>query len=244
MKFNNRNVQISKKARIGNNVQIGDNTIIYDNVEIGNNTTICNDCILGEPTASFYSDPKYENEPTFIGANSLVRSHAIIYAGAYIGDHFQSGHRITIREASFIGNGCRIGTLSDLQGYLKIGDNCHLHSNVHLCQKSELKDHVFLYPFSVLMNDKYPPSTEVMGPTIDNYSQIGAHAVIAGNIKIGKHCLVGASSNVTKDFDDYSFLTGSPARLKSDVRNLKNESGDQLYPWKERFSRGMPWEKP
>ena len=40
MKFNNYNVQISRKAIIGNNVRIGDNTIIYDNVTIGDNTII------------------------------------------------------------------------------------------------------------------------------------------------------------------------------------------------------------
>ena len=33
MKFNNRNVHISPKARLGANVRIGDNTVIYDNVE-------------------------------------------------------------------------------------------------------------------------------------------------------------------------------------------------------------------
>jgi plastocyanin len=35
MKFNDRNVHVSPKARIGKNVKIGDNSTIYDHVEIG-----------------------------------------------------------------------------------------------------------------------------------------------------------------------------------------------------------------
>ena len=54
MKFNNRNVFISDKAKIGNNVRIGDNTLIYDNVIIKDNCIIANDCIIGEPTNGYY----------------------------------------------------------------------------------------------------------------------------------------------------------------------------------------------
>jgi len=218
MKFNGGNIQINDKTIIGKNVRIGDNTVIYPNVQIGNNSVICNDCIIGEPTANYYAKKDYENALTTIGANSLVRSHSIIYAGVSIGKRFESGHRIAIREATIIGNNCSIGTLSDLQGHLKMGNNCRLHSSVHLCQKSELGDHVFLYPFSVLTNDKYPPSTDIIGPKIGSYTQVGVHAVIIGNTKIGEHCLVGANATVTRNSDAYSFLIGSPAKLKSDVR--------------------------
>ncbi len=240
MKFNGSNVRISESAIIGINVRIGDNTVIYDNVRIGDNTTISNDCVIGEPTAEYYSSEEYENVVTEIGSNALIRSHTIIYAGSCIGNQFETGHRVTIREASIIGNGCRVGTLSDLQGYLKIGDNCNLHSSVHICQKSELGNHVFLYPFSVLTNDKYPPTMQVAGPYIGDYTQVGVHSAIIGNIKIGSHCLIGANSTVTKNFDPFSFVIGSPARLKSDVRELKSDKGVQLYPWKNRFDQGIP----
>ncbi|MDP6909027.1 MAG: hypothetical protein QF371_05945 [Flavobacteriales bacterium] len=242
MKFNGINVRISHKAIIGTNVRIGDNTVIYDNVRIGNDTVICNDCVIGEPTADYYSTRSYVNANTEIGSNGLIRSHTIIYAGASIGNKLETGHRVTIRESSLIGNSCKIGTLSDLQGFLEIGDHCQLHSNVHLCQYSELGNFVFLYPFAVLTNDKYPPSTKVVGPQIGNYTQVGVHSTIIGNLGLGQHCLIGACSTVTKSFEDYSFIAGSPAKLKSDVRELKSDAGNPLYPWKNRFSRGMPWE--
>ena len=39
-----------------------------------------------------------ENPNTIVGQNSLLRSHSIIYAGTELGDNFNCGHRVTIRE--------------------------------------------------------------------------------------------------------------------------------------------------
>lgn len=242
MKFLGKNVQISGSAKIGKNVRIGDNTIIYDNVEIGDDSVIANNCIVGEPTADFYSAENHQNRPTIIGKNALIRSHAIIYEDVRIGDHFQSGHRITIREKTVIGNNCGIGTNCDLQGHLTIGNYCHLHSDVHLCQFSQLGDFVFIYPGVILANDKHPPTEKAKGPTIGDYTQVGIQSSIIGDVKVGANCLIGAASVIAKSFDDFSFILGSPAYRKGDVREIKSESGEPLYPWKDRFSRGMPWQ--
>ena len=43
-------------------------------------------------------------------------------------------------------------------------------------------------------------------------SEIG-ESVIVGNVKIGKHCVIGANSVVTKDVPDYCVAVGSPARV-------------------------------
>lgn len=48
---------------------------------------------------------------------------------------------------------------------------------------------------------------------IGDDSWIGAHVVIAGNVKIGKHCVIGANSVVTHDIPDYCVAAGSPARV-------------------------------
>lgn len=241
MKFLGRNVQISPKAIIGKNVKIGDNTTIYEKVEIGNNSIIANNCILGEPTTEFYTSKTHACKPTIIGENALIRSHAIIYENVIIGNNFQSGHRLTIRENTRIGVNCGIGTNSDVQGFTEIGDYCHFHSDVHICQFSKIGDYVFIYPGVVLANDKYPPSNKLAGPSIGNYTQIGIQSSVIGDVKIGENSLIGASTVVVKSFAEYSFVLGNPARLKGDTRNLKDEKGKPLYPWKTRFSRGMPW---
>lgn len=240
--FNNHNVRISEKAQIGQNVRIGDNTVIYDNVVIGDNSTIANNCSIGEPVKEFYSSEDYDNPATIIGQNALIRSNTIIYANVSVGTNLETGHRCIIREASEIGNHCSIGTSCDLQGNLEIGDYCRLHSSVHIGQKSTLGNYVFVYPYVVLANDKHPPSDEVMGPKIGDYTQIGVHSVIIGDVRLGANCVIGAQSTITKSYSEFSFVLGSPAKRISDVREIASEDKNQLYPWKGRFSRGMPWE--
>ena len=242
MKFNNRNVFISKKAQIGSNVKIGDNTTIYDNVIIEDNIIICNDCIIGEPGNDYYNS-EYENPVTTIKFDSLIRSHAIIYSGVTLGEGFSCGHRVTIRENSVFGQKCRVGTLSDIQGHVSFGDYCWLHSNVHIGQNSTIGNFVFIYPYVVFTNDPTPPSNVCNGPTVGDYSQIAVGSVLLPGAVIGKHCLIGAGSIVGKEIGDYKLVLGSPGKEIKDVREiLSKETGLPHYPWPHNFERGMPWE--
>lgn len=243
MKFNNRNIFISPKATIGKNVRIGDNSVIYDNVVLEDNVTICNDCVIGEPLSNYYTDDSYENPTTFIGKNAMIRSHTIIYANSTFGEGFSTGHRVTIRENSKFGKFCRIGTVSDIQGFVEFGDYCWLHSNVHIGQQSKIGNFVFIYPYVVFTNDPHPPSMICKGPTIGDFSQVAVGTVILPSVNIGKHCLIGAQSLVGKDVEDYQLVAGNPAKLIKDVRELKSkETGNSHYPWPYQFERGMPWE--
>jgi len=241
MKFNGRNIYISPSARLGQNVKLGDNCTIYDGVEIGDNTIICNDSVIGEPLAAYYRDPDYINPPTIIGPDSIIRSHSIIYAACTIGRDFSSGHRVTIREETSIGVGCSIGTLSDIQGQAKIGDYCRLHSNVHLAQGSTIGNFVFLYPYVVMTNDPYPPSTDIRGGFVGSYTQVGVHAVILPGMKVGENCLIGANTVVNRRVPDYSLALGDPVKVVMDVRKYVVMGKGNPYPWMKRFDRGMPW---
>ena len=49
--------------------------------------------------------------------------------------------------------------------------------------------------------------------SIGDGSYIGINAVIVGNVKIGKHCVIGANSGVTKDVPDYAVVVGNPAKV-------------------------------
>jgi acetyltransferase-like isoleucine patch superfamily enzyme len=241
LKFNNK-YHLGKNVTIGRNVQIGDNSVVYDNVVLGDNTTIANDCVIGEPLNEYYRNANYNNPQTIIGPNSLIRSHAIIYAGSSFGENFSCGHRVTIREKTTLGAHCSVGTLSDLQGYVTFGNYCRLHSNVHIGQKSKLGNFVFIYPYVVLTNDPTPPSDLCIGPEIADYAQIATMSVVLPGVKIGKHALIGAGSVVSKSVADYSLTLGNPAKHIKDVREIKSKyTGISHYPWPENFSRGMPW---
>jgi acetyltransferase-like isoleucine patch superfamily enzyme len=242
MMFNNRLINISSKALIGKNVRIGDNTTIFDNVIIRDNAIIAHNCAIGEPLSEYYSNPDYENPKTIIGANCLIRSHAIIYAGNKLGENITTGHRITLREFNIIGQNTVIGTLTDIQGNVIIGKYCRLYSNVHIAALSILGNFVSLYPYVVMTNDPYPPSNDLKGGSIADYTQVGAHCTILSGVTIGENCLVGVNSVVTKNIPDYSLVMGNPAEIVMDIRNYVVLGKGRLYPWMSRFSRGMPWE--
>jgi acetyltransferase-like isoleucine patch superfamily enzyme len=245
MKFNNRNVHISKTAHIGSNVKIGDNTAIYDNVVVGDNTIIANDCIIGEPLGSYYKNAEtYENPRTIIGSDSLIRSHCILYAGSSFGHNLITGHRVTIREKATIGNHCLISTLVDIQGNCSIGNYSRIYSNVHIGELTKIGNYVMIFPYTIFTNDPQPPSNQLIGAEIGDYSIITIHCCVLPGVKVGKHCLVGANSVLSRDIEDFSFAIGSPAKRIKDIRTIpsKIHTDEFHYPWPNSFERGMPWE--
>lgn len=244
MKFNGRNVHISKKAKIGSNVKIGDNTVIYDNVIIGDDTIICNNCIIGEPHTAYYYDNQYENSQTIIGKNSLIRSHAIIYAGNKIGENLITGHRITVRINNKIGKNCTIGNYTEIYGNVTLGNYVKLQSDVGICEDAVVKNFVIISPGSKLINDPVPPSYQMVPPAIDDFAFLGVNVCIFPGVKIGKHCLIGADAVVKRNTEDYSVMIGDPAKKIADIRQIRSHiDGTQHYPWPYSFSTGMPWEE-
>lgn len=243
-KFSGINVRISPSAKIGNNVKIGDNTIIYDNVEVGDNTIICNDCVIGEPLNDYYSSSDYENPRTVIGANSLIRSHSIIYADNVFGKGLQTGHRVTIREKTRMGISCSVGTLCDIQGHSEFGDYVRMHSNVHIGHCSKIGNYCWIYPYTVFTNDPTPPSEICVGPTVGDYSIVATHCLLLSGVNIGSNCLIGAFSMVTKDVANDSVVVGAPGKVVKNIRDIKDrETGVAHYPWPYRFGRKMPWDE-
>ncbi len=242
--------RISKKSTIYENVKLGkdvticDDAVIYSNVEIGDGSFIGQGCIIGEPLAEFYSNRTgYENPALIIGKNSIIRSHSILYAGSTIGEFFHTGHKVAIREGSQFGKNCSVGTYSDIQGHVKVGDYCRFHSSVHISQHTLIGSYVFIFPNAVLTNDPHPPSTCIKGPILEDYCIISAGAILMPGITIGKDSIVGANSLASKDVPPESVVMGVPARRICSIHDIKCQNGcvEKPYPWRDHFSRGMPW---
>lgn len=59
--------------------------------------------------------------------------------------------------------------------------------------------------------------------SIGDGSYIGINTVIVGNVKIGKRCVIGANSVVTKDVPDYCVAVGSLAGVIKNITNIEGE---------------------
>lgn len=135
--------------------------------------------------------------------------------------NFTIGDNVTIRPSTdiyihkktsclTIGNNTEIGNHSTISAYneIQIGDGVLTGPHVFIA------DHNHNYE-----NPNKPIYTQ--GVKIQTNSKvkigygtwIGTNAVIVGNVQIGKNCVIGANSVVTKDIPDYSVAVGSPAKV-------------------------------
>lgn len=237
------NVVTGSNVTIGGKSVIEYGTIIYDNVKIGSDAFVGARCILGELLLDSIRARTGNKDALIIGKGCLIRSETIIYGGTVIGDGFQTGHRVTIREKADIGNFVRIGTLSDIQGDCRIGDYVNMHSNVHIGQKSRIENYVWIFPYVVLTNDPNPPSTSLAGVTVKKFAIISTGSIILPGLTIGEESLIGAGSIVTRDVLAGRVYLGNPAKERGETdKIIDKKTGKQVYPWKYTFDRGMPWE--
>lgn len=229
---------VSDKAKLGKNISVGAYSIIYDNVELGDNTQIEAFCEIGYPTKLA------EDMPLIIESGALVRSHSILYQGSSFGENLTTGHRVTIREKTNAGKNIQIGTLSDIQGDCIFGDYVRLHSNVHIGKTTQVGNYVWIFPYVVVTNDPHPPSNQLSGVNIKDFSIIATSSVLLPGVTVGFDSLVGAMSLVKKDVPDSMVVSGNPAEIVCSVEKIRNkfDRSKRVYPWRYYFERGMPWE--
>lgn len=241
--FVGHNCIIEENVIIADGVYIDSNTIIRSGTAIGKDSFIGANCILGEYQMDFCRDRKFHEHKLTIGNNALIRSGSILYTGSEIGNHFQTGHQVNVRENAVVGNHVSFGTLSDIQGDCQIGDYVRAHSNVHIAQHTKIDNFVWLFPYVLFTNDPTPPSEDLVGAHVCSFAVIASRALILPGKVIGQDSLVSAGSTVNKNVEAYSIVSGNPAKKISDIRMINHVVGKEMYPWRNSFKRGMPWEE-
>ena len=205
------------------------NKVINNNVKIGENSQINDFCIIGVASRG-----KQNGEvETIIGSNSVIRSHTIIYAGNKIGNNFQTGHDVFLREDNEIGNNVSIGTKSVVEHHVKIEDNVRIHCQCFIPEFTILKKGCWIGPKVVFTNALYPKAKRtkefLKGVIVKDGAKIGANSTILPGVKIGANSLVGSGSVVTKDVPSGKVVVGNPARVIKDASELKWDNGEIVY---------------
>jgi len=191
-------------------IMIADTAKIYPNVSLGANVVIEDYCVIGAPFKG------HQGEATVIGDNALIRAHTVIYAGNRIGNNFQTGNKVNIRELNEIGNDVSIGTHSVIEHHVKIGDYVRIHSLAFIPEFTRLEESCWIGPSVTITNAKFPKSpnvkNELKGVVIKKNAKIGAQVTLLPAVIVGENSLIGAGSVVTSDVAPNGIYAGNPAR--------------------------------
>lgn len=106
--------------------------------------------------------------------------------------------------------------------HVKIGDNVVFGPNVFVADynheyRDVTKPIMNQGMFSVWGDESKPCLL------VDDDCWIGTNVVIIGNVRIGKHCVVGANSVVNSDIPDYSIAVGVPAKVVKKYDFISNQ---------------------
>ena len=149
-------------------------------------------------------DPSSSINNVILGDNVKVAKRCSIFGG--------------VDNPLLIGDNTYIGMNTIIQGYarsIKIGQYVSIGQNVNIMSGSG--------PNNEIMKRIFPSHREPV--EIGDLCWIGSSAIIMPGVVLGRACVVGANSYVTKSFDDYCVIGGTPAKL---IRKLTEEEIEKI----------------
>jgi UDP-3-O-[3-hydroxymyristoyl] glucosamine N-acyltransferase len=239
-------VKWGAKVRLGHRVRIAPDVVLAGNVTIGDDCFVGPGCVLGEPAIGYYRDPAgHAGQPTQLGAGSVLRTGTILYEDVAIGEGFQSGPYVCVREKTRIGAHCSVGNQGDVQPDVVLGDYTRLHSGVHVAEGARIGKYVWIMPNCTFTNDNaFPVFCVPEPPVVGPYCVLGTGSLFYPGVRLGMHVVVAAGSRVKGTHGDFAFLQGDPARKVCDARRFFVHLGERAflpYPWLKHIDRNYPW---
>ena len=118
------------------------------------------------------------------------------------------------------------------------GDNCAINEFVHILGAGGVwvGDGVWISNHTSIISETHPSDVEYIGDytaillsvKIEDNVWIGSHATIMPGIVLGRSCIVGAGSVVTKDVPPYAIVTGIPAKILR-YKSIPHSDTDREY---------------
>jgi acetyltransferase-like isoleucine patch superfamily enzyme len=147
-----------------------------------------------------------------------------------------------------IGPDCNIADHVFIENGVEIGRGVTVKNHAVLWRGVRVEDFAFLGPGVVFTNDLRPRSPRMpeaqnryaaeshwrVATVVEQGASVGANATILAGVRLGRFCMVGAGSVVTRDIPAFALASGNPAR----VRGYVDRMGRRLTP------SGAGWVEP
>lgn len=159
-----------------------------------------------------------KNKYKYLGVNSIVISPLKVYypENITISENVRIGYKSWIAADArkendvcelIFGEGCLIGSFNHIYATEKI----EFGKNVLTADRVYISDNLHRYD-DVTIPIMKQGIKQLKNVCIGDGAWIGENACIIG-ASIGKNCVIGANSVVTKDIPDFSVAVGAPARV-------------------------------
>lgn len=146
---------------------------------------------------------------------------------AFIKKFFWGSKRYAISQGAKMGDNVRImrGVSFGSEPYLiELGSNITISNNVELITHDG-----GTWAFRDM--PEYSDVIKYGRIKIGDHTFIGAHSIIMPGVSIGKRCVIGAGSVVTKDIPDGSVACGSPAKVIKTTIEYAEQSKAKTKPY-------------
>lgn len=165
--------------------------------------------------------------------NDLFHPAALVESDA-VGEGTRVWAFAHVMKGAVLGRDCKVGDHAFIESGAVIGDRVTVKNNALIWHGVSIGDDVFVGPNVVFTNDLAPRAANHTGPEdwlateVGDGASIGANSTILSGIRLGRSCMVGAGSVVTRDVPDHALVYGNPARGHGWVCECGSILGDDL----------------
>lgn len=204
---------------------IGAGAVIHGGTVLAEQSHVEEHAVVGKPELGYAVGRIYPGAGagTLIGAGTVLRSGATVYAAVQLSVNVVVGHNTLLRTAVEVGAETQLGHFLSIERQVRIGQEVRCSPGSHITSATVLAAQVFLGAGVRTINDRTLTwhdshrKPELIPPRFDTGARIGSGCVVLGGITVGEHALVGAGSLITRDIPAGALAFGQPARVRGEA---------------------------